>query len=111
MPGGVVLNALAQHVDNAAIINLRRESREKLETVDVFSVIGIGHCQLLEGLGLGDAQESEELRHVERMSAVVVIWAPGAVAGATIRRGRLGDHVRHDGKAIHASHVAHDERF
>lgn len=79
---------------------------------DIFSMpVGIGHRQLLERIGLGDAQEGEELRHVERMGAVVVFWAPSEIAGAAIRRGRLGDTIRHDDEAIHAGHVTHDERF
>ena len=111
MPGRMMLNALAQYVDDAALADLGRDATEKFEAVDVLGVIGIGHCQLLEGLGLGDAQESEELRHVKRVGAVVILCAACEVASAAVGRGRFGDPVRHDGKAIHAGHVAHDERF
>ena len=76
-----------------------------------FGVVRVGHRQLLEGLGLGGAQEGEELRHVERVGAVVVLRAAGDVAGAAVGRGRFGGRVRRDGQAIHAGHVPHDQRF
>ena len=68
-----VLDALAQHVDDAALADLGREAGEELEAVDVLGVVRVGHRQLLERLGLGGAQEGEELRHIERVGAVVVL--------------------------------------
>ena len=73
-----VLHALAQHIDDAAFADLGREAGEELQAVDVLGVIG--HRQLLERLGLGSAQEGEELGHIERLGAVVVLRAAGEVA-------------------------------
>ncbi len=70
-----VRDALAQHVDDAALADLAREAGEELEAVDVLGVVHVGHRQLLERFGLGGAQEGEELRHVERVGAVVVLRA------------------------------------
>ena len=106
-----VVHALAQHVDDAALADLGGEAREELEAVDVLRVVRIGHRQLLERLGLGGAQEGEELRHVERVGAVVVLRAAGDVAGAAVGRRPLGDHVRRDGETVRAGHVPHDQRF
>jgi hypothetical protein len=86
-----VLHALAQHVDDAALADLAGEAGEELEAVDVLGVVRVGHRQLLERLGLRGAQEGEELRHVERVGAVVVLRAAGGVAGAAVGRRRLGD--------------------
>ena len=106
-----VLHALAQHVDDAALADLAGEAGEELEAVDVLGVVRVGHRQLLERLGLGGAQEGEELRHVERVGAVVVLRAAGGVAGAAVGRRPLGDRVRDDGETVRAGHVPHDERF
>ena len=95
-----MLHALAQHVDDAALADLGREAGEELEAVDVLGVVRVGHRQLLERLGLGGAQEGEELRHVERVGAVVVLRAAGGVAGAAVGRRPFGDHVRDDGETV-----------
>ena len=74
-------------------------------------VVRVGQRQLLERLRLGGAQEGEELRHVERVGAVVVLGAAGGVAGAAVGRRWLGDLVRGGGETVRAGHVPHDQRF
>ena len=106
-----VRHALAQHVDDAAFADLGRKAGEELEAVDVAGAVRFGQRQLPEGFGLGGAQEGEELRHVERVGAVVVSRAAGDVASAAVGRAHLGSRVRGHGRAIHADHVAHDQRF
>ena len=49
------------------------------------------HRQLLERLGLGGAQEGEELGHIERLGAVVVLRAAGEIASAAVASGFSGD--------------------
>ena len=62
-----MLHALAQHIDDAELADLRRETSKELESVDVLGVIG--YRQLRERRGLGNAQEGEELGHIERLGA------------------------------------------
>ena len=77
---GAVVDALAKDIDHAALANLAREPGEELEAVDV---LGFGaERELAEGVVLGGAQEGEELRCVEGVGTVVVLWAAGVVAGA-----------------------------
>ncbi len=106
-----VLHALAQHIDDAALADLGREAGEELEAVDVLRVVRVGHRQLLERLGLGGAQEGEELRHIERVGAVEVLRAAGEVASAAKRLASPPTESGSDGETIHAGHVPHDERF
>ena len=102
MAGGVVLYALAQHVDDAAFADLAGQTLEELQAVDVPGVIGVAYRQPFECSRLGDAQESEELRRVERMRAVVISGAAGGVAAATIGRWPFGDAVRERSKTVRA---------
>ena len=73
--GGMVLNALTQHVDDAAFANLCGKARQEPETVDVLRVAH-NEPQLLERFGLSGTQEGEELRHLERVGTVVVLALP-----------------------------------
>jgi hypothetical protein len=108
---GVVLDSLAQHVDDAALADLAGQTLEELQAVDVPGVIRVADRQPFERSRLGDAQEGEELRRVERMRAVVVAGAAGGVAAATVGRWPFGDAVRERGKTVRAGHVSHDQRF
>ena len=53
--GGMVLNALAQHVDDATLADLSRKPAQELEAVQILGVMGIDHRQLLEGFRLRGA--------------------------------------------------------
>jgi hypothetical protein len=70
---GMVLNPLAQHVDDPTFADLSRKTLEEFEAVDVLGVVHIRYRQRLDCLGLGIAQEGEELRHIERVGAVVTV--------------------------------------
>ena len=106
-----MLDALAQHVNHPAFADLSRKPGEQFEAVNVLRVIGVRERQFRERRGLRGTQESEELRHIERMGAVVVLRAAGGIAGAAVRRLSLGNTVRRHAKAIRPRHVAHDQGF
>ena len=68
-----MVEALTQHVDDAAFADLAREAGEELEAVDILGVVRVSHRQLGEGVRLGGPQEGEDLGHIERVGAVVVL--------------------------------------
>ena len=65
-------------------------------------------ASFLKGVGLRGAQEGEELRHVERVGAVVVLRVAGGVAGAAVGGRWPGGNVWRGGKTIPVGHVPHD---
>ena len=103
-----MVDALPQHIDHAAFANLAREASEELEAVDVLRAVGADYRQLGERIGLGGAQEGEELGHVECVRAVVVLRAAGGVAGATVSRRAFSHAVRRHGEASGSGHMPDD---
>src|SRR5687768_8130011 len=95
-----VIDALAQHVDDAALADLAGEAGEELQSVDILRVVRLDHRQFLERLWLRGAQEGEKLRHVECVGAIVIVWASGGVAGATVWWRPFRDAVRDDAETI-----------
>ena len=114
---GAVVHTLAQHVNDAALADFVGEAGEKLLPVDVFRVLVIGDAEFLERFRLCGVQELEQLRHFERVGAVVVLGIAGEPAragrlGGRKGIGRLGDQaLGHGRKAVRAGHVAHDQHF
>jgi len=106
-----VVDSFAQHVNHAAFADLRRETREELETINVFGIVHVGERELLKGIGLRSNQKCEELWHVERVGTVVVLRRAREVAGATVWSVRFSLQVRRDRSPVGAGHVTHYDCF
>src|SRR6266540_203821 len=103
--------ALTDYVDDAALADFGGKSREKLLTVDVLAVLVIDNAELLEVLRLGNAQELEQLRHIDRVCAIVIL----GIASEPTVTGRQGhfrdDAINAESEPVGAGHVPGDQRF
>src|SRR5438034_11115522 len=100
--------ALTEHVDDAALADFVRKSREKLLTVDVLAVLVIDDAEFLEVLRLGGAQELEQLRHIERGCPVVILGITNQPT-VTGRQGHFrGDTISAESEPVGAGQVSHD---
>ena len=85
-----VLDAVAQHVDHAALRNLPLQPRQELAPRRAV----LGQVQRGGRLGLGDLQEDGELHQVDAVLAVVVVPITQQPARAAVERGRCTDRAR-----------------
>lgn len=95
--------------DHTAPADLTGQAGKALEAVDVFRIARIGYRELLGRVRLRGAQESEKLRHVERVGAIEIRSRPGDLFASVVGRRGHGNRRRRDGDAARAGHVAHDQ--
>ena len=81
-----VIHTFAQNINHAALADLAAQAREKFQPRDVFGVLVIGHADFLERLRLRGLEKLKQLRHVERVGAVVIFW----ISSKPARTGSLG---------------------
>ena len=104
---GAVPDAVAQHVDGAALGNLSLQPREKLAPRR--SVLG--ERERFGRLGLGCAQEGRELGEVNAVLTVVVVRIAAGPAHAAVTGGRLRHGAARRGLAGMTAQCGADEAF
>ena len=85
-----MVDAVAQHVDAAALGNLALEPGQEFAPRRAV----LGQPQRCRGLGLGGTQEGRELDQIDAVFAVVVVEVAAAPAHAAVARGRFGHRAR-----------------
>ena len=80
---GAVPDAVAQHVDGAALGDLALQPGEKLAPCRAL----LGECQCFGGLRLRCAQKGGELDEVDAVFPVVVVWVAAIPAHAPYTTG------------------------
>ena len=82
---GAVADAVAQHVDGAALADLTLKPGQEAAARGT----GLGQIERLRRFGLGRAQEGGELGQVDAVFAVVVVEVAAAPSGPGVGSGRL----------------------
>src|SRR6266481_2006096 len=103
--------AFTEHVDDPALSDFIRKSREKLLTVDVLTVLVIDDAEFLESLRLSGAQELEQLRHIERVCAVVILGIASQPTASSGQGHFRDDAVNSESEPVGAGHVSRDQGF
>ena len=100
-----MLEAGAQHVDRAAPCDLALQPREEVSPRRAV----VREVERFRDLALGRLEEHRELDEVDRIRAVVVVWAAFDPAPLAIRTGGLG-YATADGRC-HARHRRDNQAF
>ena len=111
VPGGMVLHPLAQHVHHAPAADFRRQPGQELLPNDVAGVHVIQNAEFPEGGRLGDLQELEQLGHVQRIGAVVVLRISRQPSGALRQRDLRHDAFGRRFQSRRTGQVPEDQRF
>lgn len=104
---GTVLDAVAQHLDDAPLGHLPLKAGQELATYWAVLIQPEGG----DGFGLGGVEKTAELDQVKAMFAVVIVVVAGGPAAAPIGAGSLADGAASGGIARIASEGLANEAF
>jgi hypothetical protein len=79
-----MVDALAEHVDDAPFADFARKAGEKLVAIDVLCVVAVTHAKLGKGIGLCGKEEGKQVMGVDGVLAIVVVRTTSCIAGTPI---------------------------
>ena len=89
-----MIDAGSEHIDDAPFADFIRQSGQEFEAVVVLGVADVTQGEFGKLRRLGGLQEGKQVVDIDGMGAVVVLRAPGRIAGAAVGRRVLGHPLR-----------------